>query len=490
MSKNENEEKILRRKRSLSYQSPDTRKNFFLSLNFKSPEKRGSEKNILKKSPKPRKRSGTSMTVSSNSSGRSSRSPSTLGRGFFEFFRSPRNSDEDSNNEESYNEDTITISPTPTSKKTHLYFEDEHEKQFFELYAQENLAENYFKYYELFQKYEKTDNEEKKKKYFDRLFNQFIDRDGEFSLNLDKYDIKRAYQYHKVGDEKGVQIIFRTVEIALKPHFEEFKQSNYQRLNQRKVRWASLKKKLTPKDLRYEDLYEQKELIQKVDTITILNEVSVVKEKKTNEEMTSMKMLGPNQKLHDKLYDFLNFPKHENIFKLKWFYYDPKVFDDTELIIIVPKMEDNLSVFIEKLQGKHLKEEEIVHLMKQVISVVQFYHENSKTFSYGRLLDKNIYVSKDLNVLIDPGFFYFQKVSNYDEKDSQNGDLLCLGYLFSELMLLIDYDELYKNKNELELKMENSKELYSEYLVNLVLELLNTKGSNRTSLDVMLKKLN
>ena len=49
--------------------------------------------------------------------------------------------------------------------------------------------------------------------------------------------------------------------------------------------------------------------------------------------------------------------KHENIIKLERFFYKPEVFEDSELIIVTSKTEENLSTFIENTKGKHLKQE-------------------------------------------------------------------------------------------------------------------------------------
>jgi hypothetical protein len=95
--------------------------------------------------------------------------------------------------------------------------------------------------------------------------------------------------------------------------------------------------------------------------------------------------------------------------------------------------------------------------MKQVVSVVQFYHQNSTFFPVGRLESTNIYISKELNVLVDPGLYYFKNVPNLQEQiGSGSLDVLNLGKIFCQLVLLVSSpQEIHGliNNEELEKKM-------------------------------------
>jgi hypothetical protein len=102
--------------------------------------------------------------------------------------------------------------------------------------------------------------------------------------------------------------------------------------------------------------------------------------------------------------------------------------------------------------------------MKQLVSVVQFYHQNSTFFPVGRLEASNIYISKDLNVLVDPGLYYFKNVPNLEEQiGSRSLDVLNLGRIFCQLVLLVCSSQEIQMMNKIELEMKMSKVIFENF---------------------------
>jgi hypothetical protein len=179
--------KTLRRKRSLSYTPRiDEKTNFIAQKKNVEPKKRT-------------KRGSVGGSVGGRVGG------SFLGNLFSKSpLKSPSSSKSPSGIETM---EISTISP-PDMK---LSFENEFEKKFFSLYLEENLAENYFKYFEKFKKFQKEKDEEKKKKIHAELYNNYILREGNHTLNLDIYEIKKVEKYLLEGNPKGISIIAHTV---------------------------------------------------------------------------------------------------------------------------------------------------------------------------------------------------------------------------------------------------------------------------------------
>jgi hypothetical protein len=177
----------LRRKRSLSYTPRiDEKTNFIAQKKIIEPKKRT-------------KRGSVGGSVGGRVGG------SFLGN---LFSKSPLKSPSSSKSPPGIETMEISTIAPPDMK---LSFENEFEKKFFSLYLEENLAENYFKYLEKFKKFQKEKDEEKKKKIQAELYNNYILREGNNTLNLDIYEIKKVEKYLLEGNPKGISIIAHTV---------------------------------------------------------------------------------------------------------------------------------------------------------------------------------------------------------------------------------------------------------------------------------------
>jgi hypothetical protein len=91
--------------------------------------------------------------------------------------------------------------------------------------------------------------------------------------------------------------------MSLLPLYDDFKITNYQKINEKKVRIETLRKKLLPKEKNFEDVYKLKSLLRTEDVTVAIHKLYNIEHLETKKEYTLNLMIGPQKRLLSKIYE-------------------------------------------------------------------------------------------------------------------------------------------------------------------------------------------
>jgi hypothetical protein len=153
--------------------------------------------------------------------------------------------------------------------------------------------------------------------------------------------------------------------------------------------------------------------------------------------------------------------------------------------------------------------------MRQVLSVLEAYHKNSKHFGEGELTEDTVYLSSLYDkVLIDPGFYNeLSEIPNYlqppEKEISEKSDIYMIGFLFVRMISLLSTDkiqEFFDNTPKYSQTLQSPrviagqqnlideiKKLKTEYsysTLNLILQMIEPNPKHRPELKEIIKEFN
>jgi hypothetical protein len=153
--------------------------------------------------------------------------------------------------------------------------------------------------------------------------------------------------------------------------------------------------------------------------------------------------------------------------------------------------------------------------MRQVLSVLEAYHKNSKHFGEGELTEDTIYLSSLYDkVFIDPGFYNeLSEIPNYlqppEKEISEKSDIYMIGFLFVRMVSLLSSDkiqEFFNNtpkystqtnflspragQQNLIDEIKKLKTEYSSSTLNLILQMIEPNPKHRPELKDLIKEFN
>eukprot|EP01080_Neovahlkampfia_damariscottae_P011632 gene11632-4873_t len=373
---------------------------------------------------------------------------------------------------------TITISNTFPE-----LMNNEKEFKIFIGFCRQNLSTNLIECLCDILEYEMSQEEKLYKEIFENYVH--IDAPQPFTFNIEI--VESATEKYNSNDTDWVHNVkiwlCSTLSFELYPRFlnsklwKEFKSSQFSNM----------------KSLKFEEKYQILEVEKDLSTIYSTDKILLIQNIITNERLKARKIQTSTSLSKKQSLIYLEKPKHPNLIQLTEIMKEEnEAFQETTLYVIANDTPISLDKFIEKLNetDEHLKQSEIYDVMGQIVSAIQYLHENDFFFEPGSLNEFNIYLSETLTeCYIDTGFFndddevdvpryYTENEYGEDKEMGPKEDIFCLGMILVRLITLYfpeKLEELYEIEVDQEKTVKKKERKSTSYFKGIFASLDKTK---------------